>query len=312
MMKEDGPVQAAANTTITLLFYAAVIYGNARWLIPSLYRRKRVAAYVLASVLFLVVIVMARMWLSWFVYNHFFAPKPQPFSFKYLTNYLFSGLFVYLFSIVYRLALDYFTLRQKQEELSAAHAQAELNLLKSQVQPHFMFNTLNNIYYVAQNESPVTAGMIEKLSSIMRYFVDEGPNERLTLSTELNFIHNYVELEKLRMRYGLQEEWKIEVDPEEIMIPPMLLIPLVENVFKHGIDKRRTDNFITMAIKKQDQFLLIEVKNRLVSKASVQENKTGTGIRNLRSRLQLLYGAEYSLTSTVVNDIFVAQLKIPL
>lgn len=312
MQKEDPIVQAFVNTTTTVAFYAIVVYGNALWLIPVLYRKKRIAAYVITSLLFLTIAVFFRMTLEWKIYNTFFASAPRPFPAKYLVNYLFSGLFVYLFSIIFRLAIDYFSLRQQQEKMALEHARTELNLLKAQVQPHFVFNTLNNIYYIAQKESPVTADMIEKLSGIMRYFVDEGASEEITLETELDFIRNYIELEKMRMRYPLCEEWSIEIQPAHISIPPMLLIPLVENVFKHGIDKRREDNFISVHITEYKNALQIQVKNRRPQKPLQLENKPGTGINNLKKRLQLLYKNDHQLTVEATDDLFICELKIPI
>ena len=312
MLKGDPILSAFINTLITVSFYALVVYGNALWLIPALYRRKKIAAYIIVSILFLCTAIIARMGLEWKIYNSFFASKPEPFPAKYLVNYLFSGLFVYLFSIVFRLAIDYFSLRQQQEKMALANAQAELNLLKAQVQPHFVFNTLNNIYYVAQKESPVAADMIEKLSGIMRYFVDEGASEKLPLATELEFIRNYIDLEKLRMRFPLVEEWKICVQPEQIWLPPMLLIPMIENVFKHGIDKRRDDNFIAVHIMEMESALQIQVKNRMPSKPLQMKNNPGTGISNLQKRLQLLYKNNHQLSVEATDDLFICELKIPL
>ena len=113
---------------------------------------------------------------------------------------------------------------------------AELNLLKSQVQPHFLFNTLNNIYYEAFREAPRTALLIGRLSDIMRYFVDESPKEKVTLATEIKFLENYIALEEIRIRHGVKVtfEQRYEGNP---VIPPMLLMTFVENIFKHGIDR---------------------------------------------------------------------------
>ncbi len=163
---------------------------------------------------------------------------------------------VYIFSIAFRYVLDFFTIRQQQETLKKQHAEAQLNLLKAQVQPHFLFNTLNNIYYTAQEESPLTAELIERLSSIMRYFLEEGPRKYIFLNTELDFIKNYIALEKIRMRFPLKvSENVVNVDTGTVKIPPMLLIPLVENVFKHGINKREKDNFITLDITEHKNYL---------------------------------------------------------
>jgi LytS/YehU family sensor histidine kinase len=145
----------------------------------------------------------------------------------------------------------------------------------------------------------------------MRYFVDEAPKDRISLQSELNFIKSYIELEKMRMRYPLTVTIKDEGVGDGVMVPPMLLIPLVENVFKHGIDKLRNDNFIYLSLSTQNNRLLITVENRLIQ-PSGGGNKSETGLRNLRSRLTLLFGEDCTLHAGDTGNIFQAQINIPL
>jgi len=169
---------------------------------------------------------------------------------------------------------------------------------------------LNNIYFYAQRESPQTAVLLEKLSSIIRYFVDEAPKDKIALSTEMQFIQNYIDLEKARMRYPLQVTIEVPQHIETVQLSPMLIIPLVENVFKHGIDKRREDNFIFIQISITNQQLQVTVRNRLVQAEG--EKKKGTGLANLRNRLQLLYGEKYSLAITTTTEFYTSVLSLPL
>lgn len=311
LLQFDPLGQALVYSAIVIVTYAAVMYVNANLLLPQLYEKNRLFLYVLVAIIFLALIATARNLVSFWVYSRFYAKKPETFRWGTVVNSFISILFVYLSSILFYIARNYFRLRQKQEQLQKKNAEAELNLLKAQVQPHFLFNTLNNIYFVAQRESPETAALLDKLSQIMRYFVDEAPKEKITLQTELDFINNYIELESMRMRYPLQVTVNITGTVEPVMVPPMLLIPLVENVFKHGIDKRREDNFLKMSVLATDDRLMVEVQNRIPG-VQVTRGKNGSGLRNLEGRLKLLFDDRFELGTSETVDIYKSRLKVPV
>lgn len=291
--------------------YMIIIYGNAFFLLPVLYEKGHKVLYATLVIILIPVIAFWRFYSAFYIYNRFYAEKPVPFRWSATTSSLITCILVFIISVLFYIALDFFKLKQKQEQLQKKHTEAELNLLKAQVQPHFLFNTLNNIYFVAQRESPATAELLEQLSLIMRYFVDEAPKDRISIQSELNFIKSYIELEKMRMRYPLAVTVKDEGVGEGTMVPPMLLIPLVENVFKHGIDKLRDDNFIYLSLSVEHNRLLVTVENRLIQ-PSATVTKSETGLRNLRSRLSLLFGEDCTLHAGDAGTIFQAQINIPL
>lgn len=306
----DSPGEGFNYGINTTLSYALIIYGNALWLMPRLYKKKRYFTYWLIVILGLLSITWLRIQSQTYMWNHFINPreayKPQ------LRGYLFTIIthtLVFIFSIAFRFTLDFFSIRDQQEKLLKQHAEAQLNLLKAQVQPHFLFNTLNNIYFIAQRESPVTADLLEKLSSIMRYFLDQGPQSRILLSTELDFIRNYVELEKMRIRYPVDINFSLSGDIDHTMIPPMLLIPLVENVFKHGIDKSKENNYIEITLRVTER-LYFEVVNNTGDEPF--DKGKGTGLKNLSDRLSILYGEDFELRSGREGAIYTSRLNIPL
>ncbi len=311
IMAFDPFFQALVYGVLNVSTYVLIIYGNALLLLPLFYEKKQLVLYVFLALLLISLVAFFRYYSSFYVYNHFFAEKPTPFRWSGIGSSLITCFLVYLTSILFYITLRFFQLKRKQEQLEKQHAEAELNLLKSQVQPHFLFNTLNNIYFVAQRESPATAALLEKLSLILRYFVEEAPKEKIALSAEMNFIKSYIELEKMRMRYPLTVNIQEETDREQVTVPPMLLIPLVENVFKHGIDKRRNDNFINLSVLVRKNQLELRVENLLLPEPG-KSDTTATGLRNLRSRLALLYGTLYTLEAGASGNQFVAQLSIPL
>ena len=309
--------RSAAYAICNSVFFAALMYTNVCWLVPYFYRRRKKGLYVLLVILLFVVttwtLVQAEVLLG-----RLFADKamekemtPATIPLRYYMVIFFFNMLVFLFSLPLRLAFDYFTVRKQQEQLQKRTAEAELNLLKAQVQPHFLFNTLNNIYFVAQRESPATAGLLERLSNIMRYFVDEGPKEKIQLAREIDFIRDYIHLEKMRMRHPLQMDFAIQGEINDVTIPPMLLIPLVENVFKHGINKRSEENILVLHITVNNDKLNMEVRNRIFEELEPMQHG-GNGLVNLKSRLELVYGNRYILQTTKQDGLFLAHLMIPL
>ena len=315
---DDSLWWAFFNSLANVCFSALIVYGNALWLMPAFYKKKKLMLYCTLSLFLIVSVTFARTQLVALVWCYIkrgtqeflkYGNNNGP-QFKVYVSIFLSTVMVYIFSIAFRYVLDFFTIRQQQETLKKQHAEAQLNLLKAQVQPHFLFNTLNNIYYTAQEESPLTAELIERLSSIMRYFLEEGPRKYIFLNTELDFIKNYIALEKIRMRFPLKvSENVVNVDTGTVKIPPMLLIPLVENVFKHGINKREKDNFITLDITRR-QKLSFKVSNKVQD--DMANTQHGTGLANLKNRLNILYGLNYLLTEVKGNGIYSVELIIPV
>jgi LytS/YehU family sensor histidine kinase len=239
-------------------------------------------------------------------YRYFFYFSHEHFSFSSVTT-----IFAFLFGALLRISLDHFNLLQKEQERQKHHVNAELQLLKSQVQPHFLFNALNNIYYLAYTKSDQAPVSIERLSDIMRYFVEEAPKEWIVLDTEIEFIKDYIEIEKVRLPYGLDLCLRLPKPGQSILIPPMLFIPLVENVFKHGIDRSQKINELSIDLTLSDNKLIFIVKNSIPQSSELQES-FGTGLVNLKRRLSLIYEENYILETKADTRYFTATLKIPL
>ncbi|MBC9930027.1 sensor histidine kinase [Chitinophaga qingshengii] len=311
LLPEDGFTQAIAYASFNTGFYALVIYGNISFLYPRLWLKNRKVQYIMAVLVFLIGAVLIRTYGMMWLYNTFFNPKEdQHVTTMILMRYLSGMLTVFLLSFILRIFIAYFILKQKTEKMQQQHAQTELELLKSQVQPHFLFNTLNNIYYEAFREAPRTALLIERLSDIMRYFVDESPKDKVNLSTEIKFLENYIALEKIRIRHEIGLTFNKDVD-EDCRIPPMLLMTFVENIFKHGIDKTSTRNQIEISLLCRNNHLTFSTRNE-VPREVVAVSQRGSGIDNLRKRLVLLYGNNFELKTDRSDNHFNASLTVPL
>jgi len=310
LLPEDGFYQAGSFALINIAFYVVVIYGNIKFLFPRFYEKGRRAQYVIYAIILLLTAGLSRGFLIETLYNKYFATHPEVITFGMVVYFAVAGFLTYLLSFIFRIALAYFTLKQQSEKILAQKSEAELNLLKSQVQPHFLFNTLNNIYYEAYREAPRTAKLIERLSDIMRYFVDESPKDVVLLTTEIQFLENYIALEKIRVRHDVELVFTQDLNAE-VRIPPMLLMTFVENIFKHGIDKSSSGNKIELSLTQQEGYLLFETKNPIFDKPGTN-GPDGFGLKNLRKRLNLLYGTNFELKTDDAAHFFTAYLKVPL
>jgi LytS/YehU family sensor histidine kinase len=228
----------------------------------------------------------------------------------HLFNSFSACFFVLLTAILFTYFTESLSLRAKQAEISKRHMEAELNGLKAHVQPHFLFNSLNNLYYDTYKTMPRVADRIAMLSDIMRYFMEESPKSLVPLETELEFIHDFIQLEKVRISYPVDITVDSSVD-QRLLVPPMLLIPLVENAFKHGLSELGEASFIRIALRQEGKTIRFTTTNRKIPVKADAERR-GTGLKNLRERLALLFGENHSLQSRFEEGNHIAELIIPV
>jgi len=300
------PRYAIFSALIACASYAPAVYGNAHFLWPRFFAKGRTVLYVIYSILFIGIIVVARMLIE----NAVLMPLHHAFYDWNLSHFSLSVITVsvaYLFGAFLRMAINYVTLSKTQEEMKRRQTMTELELLKQHVQPHFLFNTLNNIYSLAHSKSDNTTVAIDKLANIMRYFTEDAPREMVSLKTETGFIENYILLEQMRMLHPVSITKKM--DNADTNLPPMLLMPFIENLFKHGVDKTRDDNEAFIELSVNDGRLFYQVKNRMYGEVT---EGNGTGLNNLRKRLYLLYGNDQQLETRTDGNHFYASLNIPV
>lgn len=298
-----------ATATIFVSFFFVAVYGNANFLIIRFFQQNKYLQYGIYSALFLLLTVLLRISVEDQVLNNtlskhlFYGWNFAHFSFVLVTQFL-----AFLFGFLLRISIDYVDLLHTQEILKNKQLTSELNLLKAQVQPHFLFNTLNNIYSLSVTHSPKTSEMIAKLSDMMRYFVDEATKERVLLESEIQFLENYIELEQIRMVNPLKLTFTNTIADRHFLVPPMLLIPFVENVFKHGVNKTQKDNEAEIALSLADSMLHFTIKNKTFNQ------KTGTwrSLANLQKRLALLYPDNFGFEAYCKDGYFYASLSFPV
>jgi LytS/YehU family sensor histidine kinase len=207
----------------------------------------------------------------------------------------------------------YWHLKEKRNlELLKEKTEAQLQLLTAQVHPHFLFNTLNNIYSKAQYESPGGAKMIMELSHILRYVLDEGKRELVPLENELQMLTDYIHLERMRYDEKLDLHLSLPSKTEDVYITPLLLLPFVENCFKHGASKMLNNPWINLKIELQGTSLFMKLMNGKKTSVDTRNGREGTGIENVKKRLELLYKDKYDLQINEDEEVFVVNLTMQL
>lgn len=216
-----------------------------------------------------------------------------------------------LFFGISRHVYRYIKLKQTAQQLQIEKQTAELNYLKSQTNPHFLFNTLNNIYSLARDKSDLAPESIMRLSKILRYMLYETGGAYIAIEQELKIISDYIELEKLRYDESLRINFNYDVEDMRQALPPLLLMPLVENAFKHGVSETRNRPFVDIHLSVKQRLLSFVVVNSTDTSPEVEDVNESIGLSNLRRQLELLY-ADYSLSVRQGEADFTATLKINL
>jgi LytS/YehU family sensor histidine kinase len=201
---------------------------------------------------------------------------------------------------------------QRNLQLQKENAEAQLQLLKAQVHPHFLFNTLNNIYSYTQNTSPIASQLVMGLSEMLRYMLYEGSHLLVPLSREMKMIEEYITLEKIR--YGNQLELHIDLpdDGEGLVIAPLLLLPFAENCFKHGTSNVLEHPWLNLQVSLEGNTMFMKLLNGKSIPNEKANGKQGIGISNVRKRLELIYPGKHLLSVTDDPDVFIVNLKLEL
>jgi len=202
-------------------------------------------------------------------------------------------------------------LRQTAQQLRIEKQSAELNYLKSQTNPHFLFNTLNNIYSLARDKSDLAPESILRLSKILRYMLYETSGSYIAIEQDLKIIGDYIALEKLRYDDSLRINFNYDIEDMKQALSPLLLMPLVENAFKHGAAETRNQPFVDIHLSVNKRQLALSVKNSTEDFSEEPGMKEKIGLSNLRRQLELLY-TDYNLSVEKNGSVFSATLKINL
>ena len=286
-------VQDTIANAVLLCFF----YFNYYILIPNFYFKRKYLQYVLYVILFLALSLSIPHIIGTHIPDYEqsfpdFAQRHRPPS---LPNMVFDEfrrhLYLFFSAIFFSFLLR---TREHLSEVKEEKVKAELQLLKSQINPHFLFNTLNSIYVLSIKNDHRTPAAIINLSGLMRYVIKEATDDKIPLSKELEYIRNYVELQRARLGGTTRIVFQCSGDPEAREITPLLLITYIENAFKYGVNPDVDDCFVEVKIQVEETLLTMSVFNKKVPRAGKIES-TGIGIANTAERLQLLYPGKHKL-----------------
>ena len=299
-----------------------LVYINLYLLIPALLLKRKFALYFVALLFCLSGVSALGIWL-----HHLYALAGSP-IFAAVSDFNTRNFAVQFLNGIYLLGLvtaikflkDWMLQKQQLQEKEKQQVATELNFLRSQVHPHFFFNTLNNLYALTLQKSDQAPEVVLKLADLMSYMLYESGASLVPLEKEINNLENYIELEKLRFGERLDLSFKKEGPTNSIRIPPLLLLAFVENSFKHGMNHTTGEGRIAISLKVLPERLCFSVSNPFEPSSATpagswqqaSDEKNGIGLRNVVRRLDLLYGARYQLDLSKEAGIFHVTLKIPL
>jgi len=291
--------------TINILLGILLIgffYLNFYVLSPRLYLKKKIVLYLLSALISLIIISILTIIILYFTIPP--PPGAPPMPNPIFLNILFRFLIV--FGLSSGISSFYYW-----KNLEVEKSKAEVSLLKSQINPHFLFNTLNSIYALSIKKSNSTPDAIIQLSNMMRYVTSEANQELVSLDQELKYINNYINLQKLRLTSKVKIEANMPKSNLQLQIAPLLIIPFIENAFKYGVNTEE-DCKISININVVENKIHLLIENKKVKTNANQDEKLGLGIANTTKRLQLLYSNKHNLEIIDKTNTFTVDLKLTL
>lgn len=294
-------------------------YLNIYVLMPLFAFKKKYVFYILSILAAIFIMVVVKFNLTFFLISQNVWPEgPETIrnlTLNYTIEMMFGELYVVTFVTAIKVTLDFLKESQRVANLEKAQLETELLFLKTQVSPHFFFNTLNNIYSLAVERSKKTPNIILKLSGLMRYLLYETKGRRQSLENEILCIQNYLDLERVRHNDELEVDMSISGDIQDKEIAPILLLSFIENAFKHGAKKNIGNVKITIDFNIRGDFLYFRITNPMPSISKVKKPfdnpSSGIGLENVKKRLALGYAKnDYKLVIKNTEDKFIVKLKI--
>ena len=290
--------------TVTNFLWMGLFYLNTSVFIPRLFYFKKYLQYVLLVFLSFCLIML--------LHGALFKPLVFGHTFNFIRSSL-HNIIPFLFTIFVSAAYKTIADRIENEGLMAAKHQenlkAELSFLRSQISPHFLFNIMNNIAAMVRLKSDKLESTIHKLSSLMQYMLYETDEEKVLLVSEVEYLQSYIDLQQQRFSEKLIMEVSFDVKENWHAIEPMLLIPFVENAFKHGTGLVENPK-IEVRLTAENNQLTFVVRNKFIKTETIKDKTSGIGLGNVKRRLELLYGKQHTLVLDQSDGWFTASLQL--
>lgn len=300
----------------TFLFHISLVFAvclNSFMLIPQLFSRKRYTGYGIS----LAVLLFIATWLNLFTFNtlaDWIFPGYYFISYFDWTQVLQIILAYIAVTTLLQLSRSWFReieMKSEMVQLEQEKTQNELKALKAQVNPHFLFNSLNHIYSLAMENAGQTADATLRLAELLRYAIQKTNQKTVTLSEELDYLEKYTKWHKRRLQHPERVHFSMQGEPGALEIAPLLLVVFVENCFKHGVIQE-DEEFIRIEIDIVDNILHFRTENTVTENYDIPDQSIGMGIENAKRRLELLYPGRYSLETSPAHGTFTVELQLEL
>jgi len=304
------------SMVIRAFFPPLLFYTNYSLLVPKLLLKKRMFFYVVTSIAFLVLFNLVTSQLSILlptdrmgerIFELFRGEPPRGVQYMILT---FISLAFFLLGGILRLIKDFYQRDKIQTAIEVQRAETELEFLKAQLNPHFLFNSLNSVYSLVRNKSKNAPEAVIMLSELMRYMLYEANQDTVALKKEIDYIKNYVALQRLRLSNSENVRLNIKGEYEEKSIAPLLLITFIENAFKYGTDFRGRTK-VDIRIEINGDHLYFRIVN-LIGVKKADEVNSGIGLKNVANRLDFLYPKSHALDTAEINGDYIVDLHLTL
>jgi len=311
----SGTLAGMVRDWLPLVSFTVVFYVNYLFLIDKYFFTKKNVQFVVSNIIMFTAMIFVMNLAHEFVWKNLdqnpdqLHQRPSEFYIFYIQ--FFSFAISSIVSIAVKSVQRNNQIEKEKKDIERIHLETELNQLKQQINPHFLFNTLNNIYSLIAKDQTKAQESVHMLSHMMRYVLYESQSDFLPISKEIAFIKNYINLMKLRLANNAKLEVNIKECSKDYLISPLILITFVENAFKHsaGITK---DSFISIKIDFDNSTLLYSTINSIGVEQKLEGNNSGVGLVNLQKRLSLLYGNNYSLSTYAKENVFYSDLELKL
>lgn len=306
----NGYMLIFTNEMINSFFFGIVVYFNIYYLIPKYLSQTKFVTYSLLLILSVAVVTplnVFALYLKFYNNPEFQKEIVDAQLYQFILTFIIVGA-----SSILKIITDWVRHQRVRKELENQTMRSELRFLKSQINPHFLFNTLNNLYALTLKKSDKAPEIVLKLSEMMRYMLYECNEKRVPLHKEVNYLRNYLDLERLRQGKNMEIGFQVDGQVKDQKIAPLMFIPFLENSFKHGLNNQLEQGFVNFNLQVHPTAIEMSIANSKPSLPKPATRSGGIGLKNVKRRLDLLYPANYELDIDDAPNTYTVHLKIDL
>ena len=309
----NTPLVAFQITLLKVIDLAGMVYLTNYLFIPSFLYKKKYVRFVLLFILMILLSSFAKVYITGFILNQpDLINLSDSLKIKLYENVI-SDFFLVAAGAAFKLIFDYLKMQQNLGEIAKAKAETELSFLKSQINPHFLFNSINSVYFLIHKDNTEARNALHKFSEMLRYQLYEANGSMIPVEREINYLKDYIELQQLRKE---EKSYSVRLNctgnVKGLMMEPLLLVPFVENAFKHLSHFNDTVNFVILELNCDKGLLSFRIENSKEPGVSSGEKRVGIGLANVTRRLELLYPGRHKLEINETDKSYSVKLNLQL